>query len=388
MTRVLAVSSARDVMGTEHSLLNVTPRLSSRGLEMMLAAERSGSFESRWRDMGLTFYDLDLPRRQGFRPNTGRGFNSVAELARLPIRTVRAIIGIVTLVRRSRAEVIHSNCLITHFDCAVAGRVTGATPVLELHDIVAPGIGRLFMGVAVRIAGRAIAISSAVRDQLPRWAREKVVVVPQSVDVERFGAAAAPGDWRTRLAAAPEVPLIAAVGRLDPEKGLHVLVEAVAELRASGVEAQLALVGSPSKDGGGYLAELRTLGDRLLGDALRIVPQVDDVPAVLQAVDILACPSFEEPFGLILLEAQACGVPVVASASGGPLEFITHDRTGLLVAPGDPGALAGALSRLLRDGQLRARIARAGQDRVRRAYTADIRADRIAEVYRGGGGWG
>jgi glycosyltransferase involved in cell wall biosynthesis len=240
------------------------------------------------------------------------------------------------------------------------------------------------MGLAVRIAGGAIAISTAVRDQLPRWARGNVVVVPQSVDTERFAAAAdAPGEWRARLAANPEVPVIAAVGRIDPEKGLHVLIEAVAALRASGVEVQLALVGSPSKDGGAYLAELKAMGDRLLGDALRIVAQVDDVPAVLQAIDVLACPSIEEPFGLILLEAQACGVPVVASASGGPLEFITHDETGLLVPPLDPTALARALARLLGDPVLRERIALAGQQRARRSYTADIRADRIAEVYRG-----
>ena len=66
MTRVLAVSRSRDVMGTEHSLLNVTPLLSSHGVEMMLAAAGSGSFEQRWRDLNLPFYELELPERQGF----------------------------------------------------------------------------------------------------------------------------------------------------------------------------------------------------------------------------------------------------------------------------------------------------------------------------------
>src|SRR4029079_1037917 len=126
VTRVLAVSSARDVMGTEHSLLNVTPRLSDRGIEMMLAAGRSGTFERRWREMELEFFELDLPERHGFPPNTGQGLHRLSELARLPIRTVRAIAGIVALVRRSGADVVHSNCLITHLDCAIASRVTGA----------------------------------------------------------------------------------------------------------------------------------------------------------------------------------------------------------------------------------------------------------------------
>jgi glycosyltransferase involved in cell wall biosynthesis len=383
VTRVLAVSSASEVMGTEHSLLNVTPLLSSRGIDMMLAAECDGSFETRWRELGLEFYRLELPKRHGFRPNTGRGYHSVRELARLPIDTLKAILRIVKLIRTSGAEVVHSNCLMTHLDCAVAGRATGAVSVLELHDIVAPGIGRTVMGIAVRLSGTAIAVSAAVRDQLPRWAHRNVVVVPQSVDVERFRAVEERGPWRRRLAAEPGVPLVAAIGRIDPEKGLHVLVRAVAMLRASGVDVQLALVGSPSKDCGAYLTELRALGDRLLGDALRIVPQVDDVPAVLQAVDVLACPSIEEPFGLILLEAQACRIPVVASASGGPQEFITHGETGMLVEPEDPASLADALAGLVGDPALRSRIAQAGERRVRSAYTADIRADRFAGIYRG-----
>lgn len=382
MTRVLAVSSARDVMGTEHSLLNVTPGLSSRGIQMVLAAERGGTFEKRWRDLGLPFHELQLPERRGFRPNTGRGYHSVGELARLPLRSLRAILRIVRLIRAGGADVVHSNCLMTHLDCAVAGRLTGAVPVLELHDIVAAGIGRTAMGVAVRLAGNAVAISTAVRDQLPRWAHRNVVVVPQSVDTDRFHPGVAPGQWRDRLAARRDVPLVAAIGRIDPEKGLHVLLRAVAMLRESGVAVQLALVGSPSKDSGTYLAELRELGDRLLGDALRIVPQVDDVPAVLRAVDVLACPSIEEPFGLILLEAQACRVPVVASTSGGPRDFISPGETGLLVPPEDPAALAGALGRLVTDPELRHRIAEAGRNRVLSTYTADIRAGRLAGLYR------
>ncbi|CAN5203036.1 hypothetical protein BH09ACT8_BH09ACT8_28480 [soil metagenome] len=383
MTRVLAVSDSCDVMGREHSLLNVSPLLSSRGVEMMLAAPSGGSFEERWRELCVPFRHLKLGQRQGFRPNDGRGYNGVGELVRLPFRTLQAIARIARLARRSGADVIHSNSLITHLDCAVAGRLIGTPSVLELHDIVAPGIGRHFMGLAVWLSGSAIAISNAVRDQLPTWARAKAVVIPQSVDIDRFDNSAEAGEWRSRLAASPDVPLIAAVGRIDPEKGLDILIRAVGMLRATGIDVQLVLVGSPSKDSGSYLAGLTELGERLLGDAMRIVPHVSDVPGVLAAVDILACPSIEEPFGLILLEAQASRVAVVASDSGGPAEFISHEETGLLVAPEDADALADALGRLLKDPALREQVARGGQTRVRTSYTAAIRADRFASLYRG-----
>lgn len=382
MTKVLAVSHARDVMGTEHSLLNVTSPLSSRGVAMMVAAPAGGSLEERWRELGLTFYELELPERNGFRPNTGQGYNSLSELARLPLRSMQAIARITRLVRRSDADVIHSNSLITHLDCAVVGRITRTRSVLELHELIAPGIGRLFLGLAVLLSGKAIAISSAVRDQLPRWARKHVLVIPQSVDIDRFDGTGAPGEWRSRLSGTPDAPLVAAVGRIDPEKGLHTLVRAVAILRESGIDLQLALVGSPSKDSGAYLAELQELGDRLLGDAMRIVPQVSDVPAVLKSVDVLACPSIAEPFGLILLEAQASRVPVVASAAGGPPEFITHGETGMLFAPEDVPGLADALAQLVASPALRDQLAMAGQSMVRSNYTAQIRADRFASLYR------
>jgi glycosyltransferase involved in cell wall biosynthesis len=254
--------------------------------------------------------------------------------------------------------------------------------VLELHDIVRPGPGRLIAGLAVRLSGTAIAISEAVRGELPQWAQGRTEVVPQGVDTERFSDDVHPGQWRHTLTASPSAPLVAAVGRVDPEKGLHVLIKAVAKVRARGIDLRLALVGSPGTNPGDYQAELVRQANDALGDACRIMPQHNDVPAMLRAIDILACPSVAEPFGLILLEAQACGIPVVASASGGPPEFITHNETGLLVAPNDEGDLAVALERLIGDPAFRGRIAQAGQSRVRRCYTGETRAMRIASIYR------
>jgi glycosyltransferase involved in cell wall biosynthesis len=380
--RVAAVSDAAEVMGTEHSLLNLAERLPSSGVEMMLAARSGGSLERRWRELGLPFHALTLPRRRGFRPHSGQGYHGLAELSRLPYRTLVSIRRIVEMSRAARPDVLHSNSLITHFDCAIAGRITGTRSVLELHDIVAPGVGRIMTGLAVRLSGTAIAVSSAVKNQVPRWARDRVVVIAQGIDAERFDTDDTGGEWRGKLTSAPRATLVAAIGRMDPEKGLHILIQAVALARAAGADLHLALVGTPGKDNGDYRDHLKALGETMIPDAFRMLPRVCDVPAVLRSIDILACPSFEEPFGLILLEAQACRVPVVASASGGPPEFITHEETGMLVEPGDTYGYALTLQRLATDQQLRHRIAAAGQARVRSRYTADIRAHRVASVYR------
>lgn len=387
MTKTLAVTVVADVTGAEQSLLNIAPLMRTRGIEMALATVPGGVFEKRWRAAGLEFCPLTVPDRQGFRPNSGVGYSSLGEYLTLPWRSMRAVSRVRRAARRSAADVIHSNRLITHLDCVLAARLSGKSSIIELHDIVSPGVGRWALGVAALLSGRTVAVSGAVRDQVPRWARKRVVVIPQSVDLARFDGAhfvdaQSASGWRAELAADPDEPIIVAVGRIDPEKGLGVLIRAVADMRRAGSRAQLALVGSPSKDAdGGHLRDLRGLGESLLGQAFRWIPQVDDLPGVLHAVDVLACPSYAEPFGMIILEAQVCGVPVVASAAGGPLEFVIEGETGLLVPPADVTALARALESLLGDEERRRDIASAGRAHAKDEYNADLRADRFAALY-------
>jgi glycosyltransferase involved in cell wall biosynthesis len=208
------------------------------------------------------------------------------------------------------------------------------------------------------------------------------VVIPQGIEVERFSPVGPQTFWRNQLTADPQGVLVAAIGRIDPEKGLHTLVRTVVELRRRGVDAHLVLVGAPSKDDGTYLDELQALAETLLPGAFRAIPPVEDVGAVLRAVDVLACPSIEEPFGLIILEAQACGVPVVVSAAGGPLDFITDRVTGMLVPPADPDAAANAIQELLRDTELRESMVIAARERVEVEYSAQVRAESFANTYR------
>lgn len=386
MIRVLAVSPSPDVTGAEQSLLNIAAHFEQSAIHMTLAAPAGGTFEKRWRETGLGFHALDVPARQGLRSGDGRRWHGLRALSTSVWRTVRATGRLVRSVRETEADVIHSNLLMTHVDCVIAGLLTGARPVLELHEIVAPGLPRWILGALIRMSGATIAISAASRDQVPTWARAGVVVVPQCVDPRRFdtrreGNGAADTPWRARLAARPDELIVAAVGRVDPEKGLHILVRAVARSREKGHPLQLALVGSPGTDDGRYLSELTALGAELLGEAVRVVPHTDDIAGVLGAIDVLACPSYAEPFGMILLEAQLCELPVIACRSGGPAEFIEDGETGLLVEPGDVDDLAAALVRLAEDDLLRKQLARSGSERVRDEYTAPVRASRIGSLY-------
>jgi D-inositol-3-phosphate glycosyltransferase len=190
----------------------------------------------------------------------------------------------------------------------------------------------------------------------------RIAVVPCGVDTELF----TPGDQPAARAALrlDDAPRLLYVGRQTPIKGLATLLDAMARLRAAGSGVRLSIVGGDADEPlDGHEAALRErLGRLALGDAVTFVgaqPQ-DALPAWYVAADATVLPSYYESFGMVALEAMACGSPVVASRVGGLQTTVRDGVTGLLVPEHDPAALADALGRLLGDEDLRWRLGREG----------------------------
>jgi len=108
----------------------------------------------------------------------------------------------------------------------------------------------------------------------------------------------------------------------------------------------------------------------------------EDVVGLLHLADVFVLPSYYEGFGVALLEAQAAGLPVVAAEVGGVREVLDGGRTGLLVPPADPEALAEAVGRVLNDRSLADRLARAGRERVAREFPVERMVERYEALYR------
>jgi glycosyltransferase involved in cell wall biosynthesis len=177
---------------------------------------------------------------------------------------------------------------------------------------------------------------------------ERTVVIPNAVD-----AAAAP---QARHGGAP--PRIVTVGRLAAPKDPLTLVHALGAIAGRDWTAELIGDGPQHAD---VAAAVHALG---LEGAVRLAGERHDVPQRLAEADVFVLSSRSEGAPLSVLEAMAAGLPVVASAVGGVPELVEDGVTGVLVAPGDPAALAAVLERLLADGDLRRRLGAAGRERV------------------------
>lgn len=178
----------------------------------------------------------------------------------------------------------------------------------------------------------------------------RVVTVAPGVDLEHFRPGTA-STARTRLGVPPDALLLLFVGRLQPLKAPDVLLRAASELPAHVRDrVVVAVVGGPSGNGQGEPAALRELAASL-GLRVRFEPPADRrrLRDWYVAADLVAVPSHNESFGLVALEAQACGTPVVATDVGGLRTTVSHGRSGLLVPGHDPVAWARALERALRE---------------------------------------
>ncbi|MEU5937788.1 D-inositol-3-phosphate glycosyltransferase [Micromonospora sp. NPDC047548] len=220
----------------------------------------------------------------------------------------------------------------------------------------------------------------------------RVAVVEPGVDLDRFrpaagDRAAATRAARRRLGLPTDGYVVAFVGRIQPLKAPDVLVRAVAALRerdpALAEELTVVICGGPSGSGLDRPTSLMELAGSLgVTDRVRFLPPRtgDDLPALYRAADLVAVPSYNESFGLVALEAQACGTPVVAAAVGGLVTAVQDRISGVLVDGHDPVDWAGTLARLLPDRALRADLAH-GAARHARNFSWERTVSGLLAVY-------
>jgi glycosyltransferase involved in cell wall biosynthesis len=378
--RVLYVNHTGEVSGAERSLLTLLDAL--RGDVDVHVAAPPGPLDALLAERGLaatpitgTAGSLKLHPR-----HTPR---AVYELGRAGEQVRR-------LARRLDADVVHANSIRAGIACAAVG----STPVLtHVRDCLPSGAATTATMRLIAARSRLLVANSryTAASVLAAAPNAAVEVAYNPVDVVRFDPARVDRTAeRARFGAGPQEPfLLGVVAQLTPWKGQRTAIEALAALHRRGIPARLLLAGSAKFtaratrfDNAAYEQQLRACAASLgVGDDVVFLGEVQDVPGLVGALDALALPSTEEPFGRAVIEAMAMGVPVLATAVGGPAEIVREGVDGYLLDPGDPAAWADAAATLAREPQRRAALGAAGRASVLERFTPEHHAAAIMDMY-------
>jgi glycosyltransferase involved in cell wall biosynthesis len=280
-------------------------------------------------------------------------------------------------LRALRPDLVDAHTLKALLYGTVATRLARTPLLWHLHDRLAddylpPAAGRLVRAVARRGTCGIVANSKATLSTVGTMP-VPLRVIPEPV---------AGGSARRRARGSDEPFTVGIVGRIAPWKGQDVFVRAFAQAFPGGAERAV-IVGAPLFGEDAYLHRLETLvGDLGLAGRVELAGFRSDVPTELGRFDALVHASvIPEPFGRVVVEGMAAGLPVVAADAGGPREVISSGRDGLLYPPGDVPALADALRLVARDAELGARLGDAAVESAK-LYTPERVARQTAAFYR------
>jgi glycosyltransferase involved in cell wall biosynthesis len=318
--------------GQEVVTLEVARGLAARGHAVDVLFHRRGSLEPEYRAFARS-----LRRAPGIAPDRHRVLGTALGSAAMAARGLVA-----------RPEVVYVNQAAMALEGSLIAGAQRAPLVCHLH--LPPTRWPLPLRIALRRVDRFITVSHATKQRFVAdgFDGEAIDVVHNAVDTERFS----DGDGsalRRRLGLPPQAFVVLYAGRLDPPKGVEVLLEAFGRLGLDPANARLVIAGqarggsSPAVTQA-YAARLRRM---LPASACTWLPFQDDVVSLYRAADVVVLPSlWAEPFPLVPMEAMACGRPVVASRVGGIPEILHGNLQRFLVPPGDAPALAAHLNSL------------------------------------------
>jgi glycosyltransferase involved in cell wall biosynthesis len=280
-------------------------------------------------------------------------------------------------LRERRVDVLHAHMWGSNFWGSVLGRVCGV-PAIVAHEHSWAYRGkpyRRFLDGYVIGRLATVFLTVANRDLMVEWEHvpaQKVRLMPNPY----IPRPAVDGDLRAELGIGADVPLVGTAARMRPEKELEVLIDGFASVARAVPDARLLMAG----DGPSRPRLERHVASRGLADRVHFLGMREDIDAFLRALDVAAMSSRFEGSPLFGFECMAHEVPLVATAVGGLNDVFENRRTALLVPAGDSEALTDAIVALLRDPDLRARIAAAAHAELEN-YTIDRVVGRYVELY-------
>ncbi|MBI9017575.1 MAG: glycosyltransferase [Phycisphaerae bacterium] len=298
------------------------------------------------------------------------------------VRNLSVVSRLYKLLRQVKPDILH--CHLVHAN--IAGRLTGQLArvpkiIATIHTAEQEKRWHLLAErLTCRLSAKTVCVSDSVREFTHKKSHvpaKRLVTIYNGIDIDRFARARAI-DLRD-LGLSPQKKTLIFTGRLHHVKGVDILIEAFARICLRH-DLQLIIAG----DGSQRRALEELVEDYDLGRRIVFIGMRADVPALLKAADLFVLPSYWEGFGLSAVEAMAAEIPVIASDTFGLIDIIEDEKTGLLVAPGEPDLLAAAIETLIENPVKTRKMVSAAMANIKQKFTLDRMVQQYINLYTAG----
>ena len=358
--KILFLSTHLNTGGITAYLYTLTKGLICRGIDVHIATS-GGDMESEFFMLGAKLVNFDIRTKSELSPKI---YLNLAKMRRY--------------IKSNKIDIIHSHTRVTQVMGQLLKSITGIPYVSTCHGYFKRRMSRR---LAPCWGDNVIAISNAVVDHLVNdfnVREEKIVLVPSGIDIDKFSVVDVEiKKQRRKNLGLNDEPVLGLVARLSDVKGQDILVAAMERVVKRIPNAKLILFGQGKLEG-----MLKGMVARLgLGNSVIFDSTINKPGECMSVLDVFVAPSRMEGLGLSVMEAQSCGLPVVASRIGGIPSLIEDNKTGILVAPQDIESLANAIIRLFEDKQFAEKLGIAARAHALKNYSSEKMIEKTIAVY-------
>lgn len=378
---ILFITSSSELYGENRCLLNLLRGLDYRFKPIVLLPDK-GLFEDKLKELGIESYRIVIPIiRRSYNP-----FKIISFF----LLIAPSIIQMSLIIKNKNIKILHTNTSLT-ITGGIAAKLMGIKNVWHVREIISQEIIRKILSYFIyHLSDKIVVMSNEVKSLFfkERKGSQKIIVLYEGIDPENFSSNSNSKKIREEFGISPDEFVIGMVGRITPWKGQDDFIKAAALALKEGSNMWFFVVGDIYPKGVRQIVFKKKLKRMVkemgISDKIIFTTFREDIPNFMVAFDIFVLPSNKpEPFGIVILEAMAMAKPVIATNIGGPLEIITHQRTGIFVPPRAPERIAQAIIELAKDDAKRYRLGDAAKEYVRKIFNIEIFQQRVREIYEG-----
>jgi len=365
--------------GPQQLVLQVAKRLKERGFRSMVAMPKGDkTFASLLNEAGIQYYQVKNFKR--IQPT----LNPIVHV-KCFFFFIPCVVSLVRLIRRNKVNIVHTGVSSIYLQGPFAAKLSGAKLVWYLQGIGTPKLLRnAMLPFFYLLPNKVVGVSKAVGKYNlgnSSLAKRMSVLYPP-VDTSRFSPDNNVEEYRRELGLKSRAKLVGTVGNINPGKGYEYFFPAAKFVKEAFPKVKFLVVGKRLETQEKYWQRLHTLiADLQIEDDIILAGYRADMPEVMNAMDIFVLASVIEGAPLVVLEAMACARPVVATKVGGVPELVIDGKTGILVPPKQPEAIAKAVLYLLNHPKEAMEMGLRGRQRVIDHFDLTICAYRHEEIY-------